>query len=87
MLERYPHPEHWHRIRFSDKVYFGYGTQNKLRIIRKASMRYCQDCIEEVQEPTEKDKKRYHCWAAVGHNFKSGSTGKYKWQNEPTGVY
>lgn len=25
-----------HRVRFSDKVHFGYGTQDKLRIIRKA---------------------------------------------------
>lgn len=65
MLERYPHPEDQHRVRFSDKVYFGYGIQDKLRIIRKAGLRYCQDCIEEVQELTEKDKKRYHCWAAV----------------------
>ena len=27
--------------------------------------------IQEHNEPAEKDKKRYHCWAAVGHNFKS----------------
>lgn len=26
---------------------------------------------KEVDEPAEKDKKRYHCWAAVGHNFMS----------------
>ena len=71
MLQKYPHPEDWHRVRFSDEVHFGYGTQDKLRIIRKAGMRYCQDCIEEIHEPSEKDKKRYHCWAAVGHNFKS----------------
>ena len=32
---------------------------------------YCQDCIQEHNEPVEKDKKRHHCWAAVGHNFKS----------------
>lgn len=34
-------------------------------------MRYCQDCVQEIDEPAEKDKKRYHCWVAVGHNFKS----------------
>ena len=29
MLERYPHTEDWHRVRFSDEVYFGYGTQDR----------------------------------------------------------
>ena len=58
MLERYPQPEDWHRV---DEVHFGYGTQDKLRIIRKVGMCYCQECIEEVQEPTEKDRIRYHC--------------------------
>lgn len=72
MLDKYPHPEDWHRVHFSDEVHFGYGTQDKLRIIWKAGMRYCQDCIEEVQEPTEKRQKNiYRCWAAVGHNLKS----------------
>ena len=36
MHDKYPQPEDWHRVRFSDEVYFGYGTQDKLRIIRKA---------------------------------------------------
>lgn len=65
MLDEYPHPEDWLRVRFSDEVYFGYGPQDKLRIIRRAGMRYCQDCIEEVKEPTEKDKERYDCWARL----------------------
>ncbi len=56
---------------FSDEVHFGWGPQGKLLIIRKAGMRYCQDCIQEADEPAEKDKKRFHCWAAVGWNFKS----------------
>lgn len=34
-------------------------------------MRYSQDYIEEIHEPSEKDKNYYHCLAAVGHNFKS----------------
>lgn len=32
---------------------------------------YCQDCIQEADVPEEKDQKRHHCWAAVGHDFKS----------------
>ena len=70
MFERYPCPEDQYRVQFSDKVHFGYSTKDKLRIIRKSGMRYYQNCIEEVQEPIEKDKKRYHCQVAVGHNFK-----------------
>lgn len=71
MLSKYPKPEDWDRVRFSDEVHFGWGPQAKLRIIRKPGQRYCQDCIQEANEPEEKDKKRHHCWAAVGHNFKS----------------
>lgn len=65
-LIKYPHPD-GHRVRFSDKVHlhFGYGTQDKLRIIRKA-----------LPEKDIKKKKKTlsllgSCWAAVGHNFKS----------------
>jgi hypothetical protein len=71
MLQQYPNPEDWHRIWFSDEVHFGFGPQGKLLIIRKPGLRYCQDCIQEADEPAEKDKKRFHCWAAVGWNFKS----------------
>ncbi len=71
MLQKYPHPEDWLRVSFSDEIHFRYCIQDKLRIIRKVGIRYCQDCIEEIHEPSKKDKKRYHCWAAVRHNFKS----------------
>lgn len=33
ILERYSCAKNWHRVLFKDKVYFGYDTQNKLRII------------------------------------------------------
>lgn len=70
-LERYPQPEDWCRVRFGDEVHSSYGPQDKLDIIRKPGIRYCQDYIQEHNEPAEKDKKWYHYWAAVGHNFKS----------------
>ena len=60
MLDKYPHLEDWHKVHFSDKVHFGYGIKNKLKIIQKAGMHYCQNYIEDVQELTKKDKKRYH---------------------------
>ena len=60
MLQRYPNPQDWYRVRFSYEVHFGYGPQDKLHIIRKASMRYCHSCIQKNFEPAEKDRKRYH---------------------------
>ncbi len=71
MLERYPEKEDWWPVRFSDEVHFEYGPQGKLRIIRKPGQRYCMNCIQEVNPLKDKDLKRQHCWAAVGHNFKS----------------
>jgi hypothetical protein len=71
MLERYPRPEDWHHVRFSNKVHFGWGPQGKILIIRKTGMRYCQNCIQEEGQPAEKDKKRFHCSAAISYNFKS----------------
>ena len=71
MLEKYPEPDDWKRVRFSDECHFGWGDQQKLRIIRKPGQRYCYDCIQERDEPNPKDRKRFHVWAAVGYNFKS----------------
>jgi hypothetical protein len=72
MKERYPEVEDWFFVRFSDEMHFGYGPQGKIRIIRKPGQRYCQDCIQVTDEAKEKDLKRKHDWAAVGHDFKSG---------------
>lgn len=33
MLTKYPNPEDWNRVRFSDEVHFGYGPEGQLRII------------------------------------------------------
>ena len=61
------------KVRFSDEIHFGRGPQRKLCIIRQPEQRTCDDCIQKQRPPKEKDKKqkRYHCWAAVGWNFKS----------------
>lgn len=71
MLQRYPNPQDWYRVRYSEEVHFGYGPQDKLHIIRKPGMRYCHSSIQENPKPAEKDRNRYHCWAAIGHDFKS----------------
>ena len=46
MLFKYPEPEQWDRVRFSDEVHFGYGPEGQLRIIRQPGTRYRQDCIQ-----------------------------------------
>lgn len=71
MLARYPLKEHWKRVRFSDKVHFGFGPHGQLCIIRKSGVRYRQDCIQHRDKPVEKDGKRVHAWTAIGRNFKS----------------
>ncbi|KAK3950962.1 hypothetical protein QBC32DRAFT_371544 [Pseudoneurospora amorphoporcata] len=70
---------HFRKIRFSDECHFGFGPQGKLWVIRRPWERHCPDCIIEKEEPAEKDKKRLHCWAAVGYNFKSDLI----WYNVP----
>jgi hypothetical protein len=71
MKENYFTEKDWHSVRFSDEVHFNYGPQGKIRIIRKSGQRYCQDCLQETDESTEKHLKKKHAWGAVGHNFKS----------------
>lgn len=80
MLERYPEPQDWWHVRFSDECHYGYGPQGKTYVIRRPWERYCPDYIIEKQEPAEKDLKRLHCWAAVGHDFKS----ELVWYNVPS---
>lgn len=74
MLERYPRPEDWLKVRFGDEAHFGYGPQHKLRIIRRVGERYRPDAIQRIKLPAPKDEKRLHCWAAVGYDFKSAIT-------------
>ena len=71
MLAKYPEPIDWNRVRFSDEIHFGWGSQGKLKIIRKPGQRYCLNCIQESDESDERDKNQHHCWASAGHNFKS----------------
>lgn len=73
MLGKYPEPEDWYKVRFSYEINFGLGPgpQHQLRMIRKPGERYCFDCMQHFDEPSVKDEKRFHCWAAVGYNFRS----------------
>ncbi len=47
MLQRYPNPQDWYRVLFSDKIHFKYGPQDKLHIIWKLGIWYFCLCIQE----------------------------------------
>jgi hypothetical protein len=79
MLAKYPEKEDWYNVRFSDEVHFGFGDEGTIRVIRQPGERLCPDCVIPKREPAEKDVKRLHAWAAIGHNFKS----KLYWYDVP----
>jgi hypothetical protein len=45
MKERYPQPQDWYSVRFSDEVHWAVGPQGSIYITRKPGERYCSDCI------------------------------------------
>lgn len=55
MLKKYPDPEDWDRVRFSDEVHFGYGSEGQLNIIRQPGTRYRPDCIQHANPPPKRD--------------------------------
>ena len=71
MLERYPEPSDWHRVRFSDEVHFGYGPEMVPRVLRRPWERGCSDCAIERRDSSDKEQKKIHAWGAIGFNFKS----------------
>jgi len=71
MLERYPNPEDWKHVRFSDEVHFSLGPQGRLMIIRRPGERHCPDCTQTEPPQKEADKKRVHAWGSIGWDFKS----------------
>lgn len=70
MLQRYPNPEDWKHVRFSDESHFVHASQGRVDVVRTAGERYCANCSHQDNEPADNDSKRYHCWTAVGFNFK-----------------
>ena len=66
----------WRRVRFSDETHFGWVlSKSKLPrsyVSRQPGQREDIDCVAERPPPADTVKEhRVHCWAAVGHNFKS----------------
>ena len=60
MLQLRPKPANWKNVRFSDEVHFGLGPQRRLRIIQQPGERYCANCIQEQDQPDEKNVCQIH---------------------------
>jgi hypothetical protein len=72
MLQKYPDPENWRCVRFSDEVHWSVGPEGKVQVIRKPGEQLCADCVQHtLSREDEKKNVRQHSWAAVGYNFKS----------------
>jgi hypothetical protein len=73
MIAHYPQPKDWYSVRFSDEVHWAVGPQGSVYVTHQPGEQYCSDCIQVRDEKDEREKeiKRVHAWAAVGHNFKS----------------
>lgn len=82
MLQRYPNPEDWHHVRFSDEVHFGWGPEGKIRVIRprRGGERGRPSNIQrkEVRDDGTSYQKRVHFWGAVGHGFKVQTLTQYE---------
>ena len=71
MLAKYPDPEDWYHVRFSDEVHLGYGPQGRIYVTRKPGEVTCPDCVQREHEPSKKDEKKVHAWGAVSNGFQS----------------
>lgn len=58
MLDKYPKPEDWHRVRFSNELHWSIGAEEKIQIIRKPGERYCSDCIQHTLDRTAEKSHR-----------------------------
>jgi transposase len=80
MLEKYPEPRDWYRVRFSGDCHFGWGPTGEVSALRQPWERYCADCMVETKGGGEDSLRKLHCWAAVGHDFKSDLV----WYDKPS---
>lgn len=74
MKAKYPKPEDWRRVRWSDECHGSFGPTGKIHVIRKPGQRGHPDCIQEIEEKGENDGYKVHWWAAIGYDFKSDIT-------------
>jgi len=62
MLAKYPTPQHWRNVRFSDEVHFGFGSVGRVWVTRKSEEAFCPDCVQQKKKKSEEeDSARVHC--------------------------
>ena len=71
MLAKYPTPQYWRKVRFSDKVHFGYDSQGRVWVTRKLGERFCPNYIQHKDLPKSKNTNRVYAWGAIGYDYKS----------------
>ena len=80
MLSKYPNPEDWDRVRFSDEVHLGFGPQGRIYVTRKPGEVYCADCVQHSQEVSRKDENKVHAWSWCSF----GEKGRLRFYNTGT---
>ncbi|KAJ1334034.1 transposase [Microdochium nivale] len=80
-------PESWRDVRWADEAHFTFGGEGGDKMTRREGEQECPDCLVKQAAATaaasgdseggssntrgKKQPARLHCWAAVGHDFKS----------------
>ena len=70
-LQTHGNWQDWKKVIFTDEVHFGWSDEGKIHIKRRVGSRNKPQYIQHPREPRDKDRKRWHCWAGVGWNFKT----------------
>ena len=71
MLQRFPTPDDWKQVRFSDETHLGFGPEGRAYILRKPEEVDHPSCVQQTKTPKQKDEKRLHTWAVIGYDYKS----------------
>ena len=66
MLSLWPKSDDWKDVQFSDEVHFDLESQRKLRVIQQPGERYYVNCIQEQDQPDERNLCQIHAWEIIG---------------------
>ena len=60
MQAKDPLKKDWQYLRFSNEIYFGYGLEDQLQIIRKLGTHYRHNNLEHCLPLPKEDKNHHH---------------------------